>query len=1235
MADNKVGLELENINSNYIVGIGASAGGLEAIHELFDNMPADTNFSFVVIQHLSPDYKSLMPELLAKHTSMKIIEAADGMKLLPNHIYLIPSKKLMSVTKDTIVLTEKVDNRAPNTAIDTFFTALAKEKGNKAIGIILSGTGTDGTRGIEAIKNNGGIVIVQDAVSARFDGMPNSAIATGYADLILPPELIPGELTEFIVEAPFLKAFNELNRKDETIVKEILEIVKMETGYDFSSYKRPTINRRLVKRMTQNNFINLVDYRNFLNKNNEEVKKLSKDFLIGVTKFFRDGEAFDTLRQQVMPAILNKQGGEGSVKIWVVACSTGEEAYSMAILVQDHLEKNEAADVTVKIFASDIDPAALEVASRGIYPKTIANDIPGEWLEKYFKPEGDYYRISPIIRKMVVFAPHDVLKDPPFCKVDLVSCRNMLIYMNAELQHKILKKFHFALNSGGFLMLGPSENISILKEQVTEVNKKWKIFKTVERAKLLDDGMLPMLMDNRYLGKTKSFKQKNALNFLPELFSETVTEAFNFAGILVDKDMEVKQATGNFKNFLSFPDTNFNFSLQKLVAPELALAITSAVRRATTDGEKVVVKNIKIRDQNNSLRVITIIVRPFLQQDEFVQPFIYIVLCEEEKQQKVKKDYPVEQGSNDLQERLHELEQELKETKENLQSVVEELETSNEELQSSNEEMISANEELQSTNEELQSLNEELHTVNTEHQLKIKELIELNDDLNNYFLNTNIGQLLVDKNLIIRRFSPSAKLLVNLRESDIGRKISDISYNVQDIDLIADIKQVISTDEQIEKEVTTGDGAIYRMLINPFLRQDSTSDGTVITFVDITELKQLNSLIQSVFNSSLNGIMAFKAIRNEENQIADLEWLAANKFSENFLDLPPGHLVGRSFRTQFPDESKDIFEKLVHVIHSGETLFMEHFYEKKERWLQLIGVKMDDGLVLTFIDITTQKQALELLAKGYEDLRLKSNQLKTSNNELERSNYDLMQFASVASHDLKEPLRKIQTYGNLLYSKINSQLQDNELGYLDKMIRSSQRMQTLIDDVLTFSKLSNTNLHFTQTDLNNVLSRILEDLEIIIKEKKVAFHIPKLPVIEAIPGQMHQLFQNLISNGLKFNNSEEPMLAIEECEISLDEANELGIQADDFVCISVKDNGIGFDEKYVDKIFKIFQRLHSHSEYQGTGIGLAICKKIIENHNGHIKVESKPGKGTSFHIILPKKQVMVSVELTKEEIMSN
>lgn len=1202
--------------SRYIVGIGASAGGLEAIHDLFDYMPQNTGFSFVVIQHLSPDYKSLMAELLTRHTEMRVQEAEDGMNVEADCIYVIPSKKLMTIKNGKLQLDEKLKSSAPNNAIDIFFMSLAVEAKTQAIGIILSGTGSDGTKGLLAIEKAGGTIIVQDPLTAEFDGMPNSAIGTGHADLILPPEMIGEELLEYIQEAPFLKSLNRLSHADEATLKEIIDLLHQSTKHDFAHYKRPTLFRRLAKRMSEVGILSIQDYKNHLIAHEDEIKVLDKEFLINVTKFFRDQEAFEALRTQAIPSIVETRKRDEALKVWSVACSSGEEAYSIAILFLEHLETAKIPSVNLKVFATDIDTDALEIASRGVYGEQIVKDIPPQYLRKYFTKEGSLYRVTTELRKHVVFANHDILKDPPFSHLNLIICRNMFIYINVALQQKILKKFHFALNMDSFLMMGPSENIDILKDSMQEINRKWKLYRCVTKARVIENDTLMIALegDKMYSSKPTS-NSRNITNHLAEIFKDTILDNNKMAVLYIDREFNVKQAIGAYKSFISFPEESFNFNLLKLVTGDLAVALGVAVRKAIHDNEKIVMKRVMLHEKE-AVRYVTISVKPYVQQKEFQQSFICIVL-EEELLTPVKTPTVITDPEGAINERISELETELRDTRENLQAVIEEMETANEELQSSTEEMISTNEELQSTNEELQSLNEELHTVSGEHQLKIKELHELNDDLNNYFNNSGIGHILLDKKLIIRKFSPAVTSMINLIQSDLGRSLVHITNNIKDLDIIDLVKQVSRTNLPVEKEISINDDKFYFMRISPYVRRDKTIDGIVINFTDITEAKKLTSIIQSIFASSTSGITAKKAIRNSEGKIVDFEYLAVNDAAKVFFGQRNSQLEGRRFLSIFP-EGKSFLGVYEGVTNSGQDADFEFYHQRVDKWFNVSVVKMMDGVVTTHTDITDKKKTADTIARNYEDLKFAADQINDSNRQLERSNLDLMQFASVASHDLKEPLRKIQAFGNILQTKIKDRLTEEELNYFERMINASGRMQILIEDVLSLSKLSDNNLSKNKVDLKEVIKSILDDLEIVIQEKKAVVEIKPLPKVRAVQWQMHQLFQNLISNSLKFCDGSKsyPHVVVQEIEITRGKAQELNISPDDFVGICVKDNGIGFEREYSEKIFRIFQRLHGRG-YDGTGIGLAIAKKIVENHGGCIQAFGELGAGAEFCIYLP------------------
>jgi two-component system CheB/CheR fusion protein len=1490
------------------VAIGASAGGLEAIHDFFDNVPENTNLSFIIIQHLSPDYKSLLVELVSKHTHMQVLEAKDGEEVQRNCVYVIPNKKIMTISKGKLKLEDKVIEKAPNTTIDTFLLSLAKDKKHRAVAVILSGTGTDGTRGAEAVKEAGGMVMVQDPVTARFDGMPNSVVASGCADFILPPELMPGEMYNAIREAPLQALRN--GKLDERLMEEVYKMVFRYTGCDFSSYKEATILRRIARRMAQLNMKQLEDYVSYMQSHPQESKLLGKDFLIGVTKFFRDTAAFEALEKEVFPQMIASKQEEDPIKIWIAACSTGEEVYSIAITL-DRFLKKAGKNYMVKIFASDVDEQAVDYASRAIYPPSIAKDMPQDILDEYFVRHGKKLQVRSDIRKQIVFARQNIVKDPPFIRNDLISCRNMLIYMNAPLQKKILTTLHFSLNPNGFLLLGPSETVSILSEDLEETNRKWKIYRKKEGARSVV-GMSPMGTNTEYSRSTNNYRpagfgqyaERSLQHGLQDDFCHVLCEDMGYAAMYIDRNYMVKEATGNFKKFLSLPDKSLNLNLLKMVSGDLSVALNTAIRRAIKENKKVVLEKVKIRDQERPITV-SIWVKPGAIGS--TNPYTMIVIGEEQDNAATPVNTDEKTVIREIPEKEYilELQAELKETKSNLQSAIESLETANEELQSSNEELLSANEELQSSNEELQSLNEELHTLNTEHQAKIHELLELNDDLNNYFRSTDIGNIMIDRQLRIRKFNPAAVKLVNLIDSDIGRPIGHISTNLRYDSMIQDIQSVISSRTTLEQEVEVSNGKTYLMRIFPYIRQDRQVDGAVVTFVDISATKDLYDILRGVFNSSMSAILVLKSVRSR-NHITDFKIVAANEPMSRLFDKGSDELAGNSFKEQLPAIALDgIFEKFTQLVQQDIFLHTEHsfFTGDRERWIEIAAAKMGDGLAATFTDITEKKLAEDRLQKHYNELivtkdelkklnedleskvnertvelsrseerfrlvssvtndaicdwnmvskelwlsdnfftlfgypsdqnvvdrdywlekihnddrekvratiaeALKNNQsqwdseyrflkengeyahildrgyilhdenqrpvrmlssmldvtklrnaeqeaisqfeqsrflaetmplmvwtarpngevdffnshfeqftglslqdgkgkgwkkllheesmrrlrkvgqeainqkkdfsleimirrndgeyrwhllrarakkdaennlqmwvgtntdiheqkmanrlleqrvhertleLQRANKELASSNDELQQFASVASHDLKEPLRKIYMISNMLKEN-HFGANDGALQYIERIIRSSERMIQLVNDLLSFSRLS-VESTFESVDLNVILNEVLADLELTIQEKKATLEIDELPLVEVLPGQIRQVFQNILSNALKFSKPNEPAFI----SIVADTVKEKDIESPidengQWVRICIKDNGIGFNEKYLPKIFTIFQRLHTRKEYDGTGIGLAICKKIVEKHGGLITAKSEENDGSTFIIILPLKQ---------------
>ncbi|MDX5418905.1 MAG: PAS domain-containing protein [Hymenobacteraceae bacterium] len=976
---------------HYLVGIGASAGGLEAIHKLFDHFPSNSSFSFVIIQHLSPDHKSLMAELLSKHTRMQVQEAEDNMLTRPNCVYVLPSGKQLTLQNGRLRLTEKPRNREPNFAIDVFFESLAIDRGEYAIGIVLSGTGTDGSKGVKAIKQAGGLVVVQDPKSAKFDGMPRSAIDTGNVDFVLPAEKMSNEIIEYTRRTPLLKSIIENGHQskeasdEEEVLQEILELVCSHTRMDFSNYKMATINRRVHKRMQHLKLESMDSYLNYLHDNPAEIKQLCQEFFINVTSFFRDPEAFKLLKETTIPEIIESKGEQETVKVWVAACSTGEEVYSLAILFCEVYHKL-GLEPHVKLFATDIDQRALQQASKGTYPASITKNVSEERLERFFHKKGSKYVISDEIRKMVIFAQHDLQKDPPFSRIDLISCRNMLIYLNPALQNKVLSLFPYALNKNGFLLLGPSEHIGELKEYFAEVDRKWKLFRKIkERTSMQQSYGITDYTSGIQQSQASQYKTTQ-LNRYNEAFIDALAEDFKVTALYVDAGYQLLHGIGDINRFLKFPDKRLHFNLIKMVPEELAVTLSVGIRKALKNNCNVIARQVAVKFEKKE-KMVHVSIRPITIEKG--QPKIILVLLQEmgEVHQVPKTSDLSLVSDSDYYQQLTALETELKETRENLQMTVQDLSTANEELQSSNEELMSSNEELQSSNEEMQSLNEELHTVNSEHQLKIKELQELNEDLDNYFRSSNIGQLFVDHNLDIRKYTPSIENIVNIIGGDIGRPVYHLSHNLKYARLVEDIQYVNNTSHEVEQEVETNEGRYFLMRIIPYLKRDGNKDGVVISFVDVTTLRTLSSVVNGVLNSSLNSIMAFRTVRDENNQIKDFNWTLLNKKTEEMLGESSANLINSSVLSSLPILRKSgLFKKFVAVVESDKALHAEHKLEinGNRAWYEIVAVKMGEGLTVTMADITDKKNSEDQILQAFEDLKVAEENLVKLNNGLEK-----------------------------------------------------------------------------------------------------------------------------------------------------------------------------------------------------------------------------------------------------------
>jgi two-component system CheB/CheR fusion protein len=813
---------------HYIIAIGASAGGMEEINSFFDSTPCD-GVSYVIVQHLSPDFKSRMVELLAKHSKLIVKEAENGMAVDANKVYLIPNNKFMTISDDRLYLTPKDKIQGPHLTINTFFNSLAADSGKSAIAVVLSGLGSDGSEGIKAIKREGGMVIARNPETSEFNSMPSNAIATGAVDFILEPALMPDAIEDYVRQDGKLLD----NENDEKNVNAIIDLIKEKSPLDFSEYKQSTIFRRIKRRAGYNNFTSLENYIQFLKTSPEEIEALSNDFLISVTSFFRNKEAFDILEKDIIPAILKNLNPGEELKLWVAACATGEEAYSLAILVAEQLN-NHLKDTVVKIFATDIDSVALVHAGKGIFPAAIAKDMSEERLEKYFIKEGGNYKIKPRIRNMIIFARHDLVKNPPYCNMHLISCRNLLIYMTPALQKKVFYMLLFGLKVDGYLFLGSSENPMPIIPNLEIVDKTWKIYKNLQTQRTVhfDGFSVPHMIDI----KEKRFKENiipNKNQALPEAVNLKLVKEMDCLIVCIDENDQVVKTYGDTSKYLL--QKNFNSNLPELLPRPLDVAFKILSSEVLRTKQKAINKGIKINQDGKDIKV-NISVSP-LSVNKGEQKLLMVTFSED-KPGNTANQQTVFDEKIYLDQYTLNLEDELKEIKNKLQATYEQLDRSNDNMQSFNEELLSANEEMQSTNEEMQSVNEELHTINADYAIKNKELTETNDDLNNYFRSNTNGQLFVNNDLLLMKFSPGTVKLINLRETDIGRPLSNISTNIKFETITEDIKQVIDKGITITKEIETDNGKWYQTITMPYITADHKRSGAMITFNDVTALKQ-------------------------------------------------------------------------------------------------------------------------------------------------------------------------------------------------------------------------------------------------------------------------------------------------------------------------------------------------------------------------------------------------------------
>ena len=1090
---------------NCVVGIGASAGGLEALQQFLTFLPGDTGMAFVIIQHLSPDHKSLLADILSKDTTMPVVEAEDGMRVERNHIYMIPPKYNLEIVSDILRL-RTYNYRNINHPIDIFFRSLAAAYENRAVAVIMSGTGSDGTNGIRSIKDKNGVIIVQSPESAKFDGMPRNAIATGFVDLVLNPDSIAREMRH--IAASMVDAGNKLQLSDGDLMVQVFSILRNVTNVNYTYYKQTTILRRIERRIVVTHNRNLQEYVKYLSNNPDEARLLAKEVLIGVTSFFRDPDYFDVLKDRVIYDLVKNASASEQIRVWVAGCSTGEEAYSIAILFAEVMEEM-GVRRDVKIFATDLDADSIAVAGRGIYGDNISEDVSVARLSRYFSRKGNHYIVGHDIRKMIVFAQHNVLQDPPFGKLDLISCRNLLIYFQNILQRNLFAIFHMALKDRGYLFLGRSESVIDYDDVFRVVCANEKIFVHNASGKAPSHEHITYSMQ----GVENNMDSAGILHNVPEpelTFNSgeldmRILEVMMPASVLVDEKNQLVHTYGDCKEFITFPVGAVTLDIFSLVRSELKIAVSKALKESREKQERVAYEGIPIRlDGKNEL--ISLVGQPLRDRlgSETGMTVLAFLRTREQTDDIKMEQYKIDSAAS---ERITDLEKDLHMAQDSLKKTVSELESVNAELQAANEELLTANEELQSSNEELQSVNEELYTVNSEYQTKVNELAAVNDDMTNFLSTTLVGIIMVDRNLNIRKFTEYIASEFHVADQDVGRSIRYIAFNFATIDLIALCRQVLSTMKPIEKNCASVTGKTYLVRIAPY-----------------------------------------KAIEREKER----------------------------------------------DYHPADARVRETSEQHEESDLR--------GLVITFVDTTKQvndQQQIEEMAKALR-AAVKSGREKET-------------FLSHMSHDMRTPMTAI--IGLVQLSLQSEDLSPEVRQNLEKIQSSGRYLMSLIDEVLETSRINAGKVVTVSTAARE--TQVIEEVNSIIGQKASDAGLLFRSKIKGCEDQyvmmdteyVERILINLLSNAIKFSKPQGTVDFVTSVTYKNGKARHV---------YTITDNGMGISDDFRRKMFLPFEQENREeiTLRDGQGLGLYICKNLVDLMQGTINCESVKGKGTTFTVVL-------------------
>jgi two-component system CheB/CheR fusion protein len=1167
-----------------VVGVGASAGGLEALERLFTRMPTDTGCAFIVVQHLSPDFKSMMDELLGRCTKIPIRVAEDGVPIGRDCIYLNPPRKQIMLRGGHLFLTDKDPVEVVTHPIDHFFRSLAQDAGPRAVAVVLSGTGSDGSRGLRDVHAAGGMVVAQIPESAGFDGMPRSALDTGLVHRSLAPEEIPEALLDRLHRgsvAPALAA-----ALPETGIEMILRLLRGAYGIDFSNYKPSTILRRIERRAELARVPTPELFAVRLSSSPAELDQLYRDLLIGVTRFFRDVAAFERLGREVISEIVRGASRSEEIRIWVAGCATGEEAYSLAILLREAME-DQNHPVPVKIFATDVHHDSLAIANSGVYgEETLANVSP-ERRDRFFTPRDGRYQVIPELRAMVVFAPHDVLKDAPFIKLDLVTCRNLLIYFETPAQHKALSLFHFSLKTKGALFLGPSETLSDLAEEFEEIDQHWKLFRKRRDIRLSPDVRFSVASRARprvLLPAAPAILGDSALlGAYGALLDELLPPCF-----LVNARRELTHSFGGASRFLRVRDGRLSTDVADMLDGDLRVAVVGALQRVFAERIPVIYRGLRADPTDE--HVFDLTARPV--RNRRTNDVFAVVMLQETLVPRSSSG-PAEVGLDQAsREHVSSLEGELRYTRENLQATIEELETSNEELQAANEELVASNEQLQSTNEELHSVNEELHTVNAEYQRKILEQLELNADMDHLLASTEVHTLFLDQRLCIRKFTPRIAEVFSLLPQDLGRSIEAFTHSIQHPGLVAEIRRVAGGGEPFGAHVQDTTGRWFLLRILPY-RRGVSLEGAVLTLIDVSglrraesEVRRMNLLLGSILRNSPNQI----TIKDRQRRFVVVD--------DTFRRMVGKDPVGATVETLFSND-------LAGVLSVGDDAVLERG-AVIETEISLPGPEGPQA----FLAVKFPLREPDGSVIGVGGIHTNITSLKRAEQEARLAVAQRDRFLATLSHELRNPLAAVLNAASVLD---RLPVGDEIRPWKQIIIEGARHMDRLLDDLLDVARVTQDKMAIVreQMDLRDVVSAATEAVASRVRDKRISLTTSVAPVALMVDGDRARLLQvvsNLLVNAVRYTPEGGRVL--------------LGVLREgDCAAVHVTDSGIGIDSRMLGHIFEPFVQAQApggQGRDGGLGVGLALVRHIVSLHGGTVLASSDgEGKGSEFVVRIP------------------